>query len=82
MTRRRWSLPAVLGDVLAFVLGYSLLSRWATGGGVVRPDLYFDASTDEARWTVLGSLAAGMLAVLLWRSGLHMTRDLAARTAR
>lgn len=76
---RRWLLLTVLGDVLAFALGYSLLSRWATGGGVVRPDLYFDASTDEARWTVLGSLAAGLAAVAVWRTALWAGRHLAHR---
>lgn len=71
---RTGSLAAVVADAVAFSVGYILVSRWATGGGVVKPSLYLDAATDEARWTVLGSVGAGLVAVLIWRTVYHLRR--------
>lgn len=57
------------GDALVFFAGYAVVSRWATGGGIVDPRII--TRGEEPTYTVVASVLAGLLAVALWR-GLYL----------
>ena len=52
-------------DVIVFMGGYAVVSRWATGGGIVNPKVI--TGGDDATVTVLAAIVAGLLAVAVWR---------------
>ncbi|MEX2290572.1 MAG: hypothetical protein WD794_09635 [Mycobacteriales bacterium] len=52
-------------DALVFFAGYTAVSRWATGGGIVDPRII--TRGDEPTYTVVASVLAGLLAVAVWR---------------
>lgn len=65
---------ALLVDALAFFIGYAIVSRRLTGGGIV--DVRLITRGEEPTYTVVASLLAGLAAVLVWRSALFLARRL------
>lgn len=62
----------LLVHALAFLIGYALVSRYLTGGGIV--DVRLITRGEEPTYTVVASLLAGVAAVLIWRIALWAAR--------